>query len=75
LLGDIPTSIYALKMLRPGQMSPLPLGYATVFKTRIISLLQVMHTAKYPEVGASYKNCHTDIYLTNKTVVSHAAKC
>ena len=28
----------------------------------IISLLQVMHTAKYPEVAASYKNCHTDMY-------------
>jgi len=33
LLRDIPTSIYALKMLRPGQMSPLPPGYATVLKT------------------------------------------
>ena len=25
---------------------------------RIVGLLQVMHTAKYPEVEASYKNCH-----------------
>jgi len=33
MLRDIPTSIYALKMLLPGQMSPLPPGYATVFKT------------------------------------------
>jgi len=28
-----------------------------------------MHTAKYPEVEASYKNCHTDIYFKTKTVV------
>jgi len=34
-----------------------------------------MHTAKYPEVEASYKNCHTDIYFKTKTVVAHAAKC
>jgi len=40
-------------------MSPLPLGYATVLD-RIISLLQVMHTAKYTKVDASYKNCHID---------------
>jgi len=34
-----------------------------------------MHTAKYPEVEASYKNYHTDIYFKTKTVVAHAAKC
>ena len=28
-----------------------------------------MHTAKYPEVEASYKNCQTDIYFKTKTVV------
>ena len=28
-----------------------------------------MHTAKYPEVEASYKNYHTDIYFKTKTVV------
>ena len=33
---------------------------------RIISLLQVVHTAKYLEVGASYKNCGTDICFQNK---------
>jgi len=33
LLRDIPTSIYALKMLCPGQMSPVPPGYGIVFKT------------------------------------------
>jgi len=33
-----------------------------------------MHTAKYPEVAASYKNCHTDMYFRTKTVVAHAAK-
>jgi len=33
MLRDISTSIYALKLLRLGQMSPLPPGYATVFKT------------------------------------------
>jgi len=41
---------------------------------RIISLLQVMHTAKYLEVEPSYKNCHTDICFKMKTVVAHAAK-
>jgi len=25
-----------------------------------------MHTAKYPEVEPSYKNCHTDIYFKTK---------
>jgi len=25
-----------------------------------------MHTAKYPEVEESYKNCYTDIYLKQK---------
>jgi len=34
-----------------------------------------MHTAKYPEVEACYKNCHTDIYFKTKAVVAHAAKC
>jgi len=34
-----------------------------------------MHTAKYPEVEASYKNCQTDIYFKTKTVVAHVAKC
>jgi len=29
-----------------------------MIQDRIISLLQVMHTAKYPEIEASYKNCH-----------------
>jgi len=33
-----------------------------------------MHTAKYPEVETSYKNCHTDIYFKTKIVVAHAAK-
>jgi len=75
LLRDIQTSIYAVKMLRPGQMSPLTLGYANVFKTRIISLLQVMHTAKYLEVEAIFKHCHSDIHFTSKTVLAHAAKC
>jgi len=31
-----------------------------------------MHTAKYPEVEASCKNCHTDICFKTKTVVAHA---
>jgi len=34
-----------------------------------------MHTAKYPEVEASYKNCHTGIYFKTKTAVAHAVKC
>ena len=33
-----------------------------------------MLTAKYPEVEASYKNCHIDIHFKTKTVVAHAAK-
>jgi len=33
-----------------------------------------MHTAKYPEVEASYKNCHTDMCFKTKAVVAHAAK-
>jgi len=62
LLHDIPTSIYALKMLRPGtDVSPSPwLRYC--LQDRIISLLQAMHA----EVEASYKNCHTDIGYTSK---------
>jgi len=31
-----------------------------------------MHTANYPEVEVSYKNCHTDICFKTKTVVAHA---
>jgi len=34
-----------------------------------------MHTAKYPEVEASYKNCHTDFCFKTKPVVANAAKC
>jgi len=55
-------------------MSPIPPGYATVFRTESC-LLQVMHRAKYPEVEESYKNCHTDIYFKTKTVIAYAAKC
>jgi len=44
LLRDIPTSIYALKMLRPGQMSPLPPWLRHCLQDRIVSLLQVMHS-------------------------------
>jgi len=46
MLRDISTSIYALKMLRPGQMSPLPPWLRHCLQDRIISLLHVMHTAK-----------------------------
>jgi len=56
-------------------MSPLPPWLRHCLQDRIISLLQVMHTAKYPEVDASYKNCHTDIYFKRKTVGAHSAKC
>jgi len=34
MLRDISTSIYALKMLRQGQMSPLPPGYDILIKTK-----------------------------------------
>jgi len=58
-------------MLRPvTDVFPFTGGYATFFKT---SLIQVMHTAKYPEVEATYKHCRTDIYFKTKTVVAHAA--
>jgi len=42
---------------------------------RIVSLLQVMHTAKTTKVEPSYKSCHNDICFKTKTVVAHAAKC
>jgi len=66
LLRDIPTSIYTLKVLRPGQMSPLSPWLRHCLQDSIISLLQVMHTAKYIEVEPSYKNCHIDIYFKQK---------
>jgi len=37
---------------------------------RIISLLHVMHTAKYTKVEPSYKNCHIDIYFKAKNTSS-----
>jgi len=75
LLRDIPTSIYALKMLRPGtDVSPSP-WIPHCLQDRITSLLQVMHAVKYPGVEASYKNFHTDIHFKTKTVVASAAKC
>jgi len=33
-----------------------------------------MHTAKYPEVEASYKDCYTDICFKTKTAVAHVTK-
>jgi len=74
LLRDISTSVYALKMLRPSQMSPLHHRLLYCLQDRIISLLQVMHTAKYIEVEPSYKNCHIDIYFKTKTAIAHEAK-
>jgi len=41
----------------------------------MISLLQVMHTAKYTKVEPSYKNCDIDMYFKTNTVVAHAVKC
>jgi len=56
------------------QMSSLPPGYAAVcLHDRIISLCQVIHTAKYTKVEPSYKKYHIDIYFKTKTVVVHAA--
>jgi len=74
MLRDISTSVYALKMLRPWQMSPLRPWLRHCLEERIVSLLQVMHKAKYIEVEPSYKNCHIDIYFKTKTAVVHAAK-
>jgi len=75
LLRDIPTPIHALQMLRPGQKSPLPPWVRHCLQDRIISLLQVMHTAICTKVKPSYKNYHIDIYFKTKTVLTHAAKC
>jgi len=75
LLRDIPASIYALKMLCPGtDVSPSP-WLRHYLQDGITSWLQVMDTAKYPEVEASYKNRHIDIYFKTKTVVTYSAKC
>jgi len=56
--GDIPTPLHVLKMLRPEtDVSPSPWPRHCL-QDRIISLLQVMHTAKYTKVQPSYKNYH-----------------
>jgi len=55
---------------RPGQMSPLPPWLHHCLQDRIISLLQVMHAAKYIEVKPTYKSyrtCHINIYIKTKT--------
>jgi len=75
LLRVIPTPIQALKMLRPGTDVSLSTWLRHCLQDRIISLLQVVHTAKYAKVEPSYKNHHIDIYFKTKTVVAHAAKC
>jgi len=63
LLRDIPTSIHPLKILHPGtDVSPSP-WLRRCFQDRIISLLQVMHTAKYPKIEPSYKNYHIELSL------------
>ena len=62
-------------MLRAGQMSSLPPWPRHCLQDRIISLLQVMHIAKYTKVEPSYKNYHIDIYFKTETVLAHAAKC
>jgi len=59
-------------MLRPETDATLPPWLRHCLQDRIVSLLQVMHTTKYPEVEVSYKNCHTDICFKTKTVVAHA---
>jgi len=62
-------------MLRPRtDVSPSP-WLRHGLQDRIISLLQVMHTAKYTKFEPRYKNYQTDIYFKTKTVVAHAAKC
>jgi len=73
--ADIPISYYALKMLSVGVDIPLCPWLRHCLEDRIVSLLGVVHTAKYTEVEPSYKNCHSDIYFKTKTVVTHAAKC
>jgi len=75
LLRVIPTLIHALKMLRPGTDVFLSPWLRHCLQDRNVSLLQVIHTAKYTKVKPSYKNYHIDIYFKTKTVVAHAAKC
>ena len=41
---------------------------------RFISLLQVMHTAKYTELVPSYKKCDSDVNFKTQTVVAHVVK-
>jgi len=60
LLRDIPTSIYTLKMLRPGTDVSPNAWVRHCLQDRAISLLQVMNKAKYTEIESSYKNCHID---------------
>jgi len=74
VLHVIPTPIHALEMLRPGTDVSLSPWLRHNLQDRIVSLLQVMHTAKYTKVEPSYKNYHVDIYFKTKTVVAHAAK-
>jgi len=70
LLRDIPTSVNALETLHPGtDVFPSPL-LRHCLQDRIISLLQVMHTAKYTEVEASYKNCHIDIHFKQGCLIT-----
>jgi len=75
LLRDIPTSIYAFKMLRPGTDVSLSPWLRHCLQDRTRSLLQVMHTAKCTKVELSYINCHIYMYIKTITVVAHAAKC
>ena len=58
-----------------GQMSSFCPWLRHCLQERIISFLQIMYTAKYSEVEASYKNCHTDIYFKTKIVVAHCGEC
>ena len=62
-------------MLRPGTDVSSSPWLRHCLQDRITSLLHVMHAAKYREVEASCKNCHTNIYFKTKTVVPPAAKC
>jgi len=67
MLREIPTSVYPLKMLRPGADVSLPPWLRYCLQDRITSLLQVMHTAKYIQVEPCYENCHIGITSKNNT--------
>jgi len=74
LLRDIPTSIYALKMLRPGtDVSPSPMATPLSSRQNHTFASSYAYT-QISWIEARYRNCHTDLCFKTKTLVAHAAK-